>query len=168
MTFDSPVVGTVVEQAPSVPQKWEHALLDCCATGGSVVCCSVLCAPCLVGSVQGRLEGSPDGMDTVLCTDVIGATLLGSLISPAASCLACWCSYASFTFWQRLKVRQQYNIKGDFFGDCLTAFCCTPCTATLNYTQLASDAPVHTQVGYAVAQVCRTADSVPEAEPRKL
>eukprot|EP01059_Diplonema_ambulator_P019047 TRINITY_DN317_c3_g2_i1.p1 TRINITY_DN317_c3_g2~~TRINITY_DN317_c3_g2_i1.p1 ORF type:complete len:173 (+),score=30.00 TRINITY_DN317_c3_g2_i1:54-521(+) len=146
----SPVVGTVVPV-----NKWEYALLDCCATGGSAFLASLLCAPCMLGSIQGRLEGSTDEMDSVLCTDVIAATLLGSIVGPVFACVACWCSFASFTFWQRYRVRLQYNIQGDFVGDCLTAYCCTPCTATLSYTQISYEKHRVPQIGYAVP-VCMT------------
>eukprot|EP01064_Diplonema_japonicum_P008313 TRINITY_DN1579_c0_g1_i2.p1 TRINITY_DN1579_c0_g1~~TRINITY_DN1579_c0_g1_i2.p1 ORF type:complete len:194 (+),score=52.16 TRINITY_DN1579_c0_g1_i2:59-640(+) len=138
---------------------WGYSLLDCCATGGNVLCNVLCCGPCMSGMVQSALEGNPGTLDVAHCGDVVMLAAAGCFVSPLASLLAGWCSLSSFTCWQRGLIRKMHSIQGDPIGDACSSFFCTPCAITQQHVELSSRgtppgtifcrSPVIAQQGYA-------------------
>jgi len=147
----------------SAQGKWKRGLCDCFRSIG-MCCCVCWCQPCTIGQVSSISRGgaawvcllvtfgilafnagaqffqiwyqndlqnfvvngvtSPPGLETLLST----ATLLG-LAASLCACGAVWNARAAY--------RRRDKIPGEcgVFSDCLSAWCCAPCSVCQMFSQ---------------------------------
>ncbi|KAL5498730.1 hypothetical protein ACEPAH_2085 [Sanghuangporus vaninii] len=127
----APAPGMDIRNVKGIPRdgngerEWSHGCSDCFGDCGT--CLFGWCCPCMLYSqiqtrynhLESRGTPHPDGGDS--CG---GDCFLHCLLT---SCLSAgWI----LQIGQRQSVRQRYRIRGGGCGDCMLAWCCTPCELT--------------------------------------
>eukprot|EP00892_Ulva_mutabilis_P003651 jgi/Ulvmu1/1658/UM114_0028.1 len=115
-------------KAPAAAGQWSSGLFDCFTDLPSCLI-TYFCACIGHGMVQGRAEGKPWGVDSILF--IVGAYLC---------CAHCW----YFGTKRRRTVREKYGLPEDPCGDLPVNCCCLACAVCQEWRELdrrgASDA----------------------------
>ncbi|KAL5476751.1 hypothetical protein ACEPAI_2937 [Sanghuangporus weigelae] len=162
----APAPGMDIRNVKGVPRdgngerEWSHGCSECFDDCGT--CFFGWCCPCMLYSqiqtrynhLESRGTPHPDGGDS--CG---GDCFLHCLLT---SCLSAgWV----LQIGQRQSVRQRYRIRGDGCGDCMLAWCCTPCELTQASREL--ELEERTFIGAAAIQQPPMPKHTPTAYPEK-
>ncbi|KAL5514398.1 hypothetical protein ACEPAG_2486 [Sanghuangporus baumii] len=162
----APAPGMDIRNVKGIPRdgngerEWSYACSDCFGDCGT--CLFGWCCPCMLYSqiqtrynhLESRGTPHPDGGDS--CG---GDCFLHCLLT---SCLSAgWI----LQIGQRHSVRQRYRIRGNGCGDCMLAWCCTPCELTQASREL--DLEERSFIGAAAIQQPPMPSHTPNAFPEK-
>ena len=142
------------------PGRWKRGLFECFSSIG-MCCCVLWCQPCTIGQLQSIARGGAPWACLLVTLGIIGLNIggsvfqtlgqvaqlqwtmgdtnmhttwywIGGMLSFVASLVAC------LAVWNaRAKYRKRDQIPGEcgMFSDCLSAWCCAPCSVCQMFSQ---------------------------------
>jgi len=107
---------------PDGKREWSFGLFDCFSRCG--LCCQSTFCPCVVYSKNRQRQRHLQQEGTPLPgggeTKDDHCFIFGALILTGYA----WVLHIN----TRTEIREHYGIRGDTYGDCLTVWCCRPCS----------------------------------------